>query len=256
MGIIGATGSGKTTLVQHFNGLLRPTAGKVIVEGADLAAPGISLTAVRRRVGLLFQYPEHQLFETTVFNDISFVLRQAGGLPADEMDRRVRSACSMAGLAEEFLSRSPYELSRGEMRRAALAGIMAQDPPVVVLDEPGVGLDGAGKREILARIRGMADSGKTVIIISHDVEEIAAMTDRLVVLEKGRILIDGAPDEVFEFLLPSGKAGFLVPSFFRFLARLRSEGWDIPPGIRTTEGAAEAIDDFLGSRAVNAAAEN
>jgi energy-coupling factor transport system ATP-binding protein len=246
LGIIGRTGSGKTTLVQHFNGLLKPFSGRVYLEGVDLSSRRISWQALRRKVGLVFQYPEHQLFEETVFEDISFVLRQQRILSIKEIDERVKSACQTVGLEfEEFRRRSPFGLSRGEMRRVALAGVLVQDPRLLILDEPTVGLDGPGKREILKEIAGLRHAGKTVVMISHSVEDLVNLVDRLIVLEEGKVLTSGFPAEVFSFLLRSGRLTFLVPSTFRLFHDLRSHGGDLPDPIYQVEKALPLIDRFL-----------
>jgi energy-coupling factor transport system ATP-binding protein len=257
VGIVGETGSGKTTLVQHFNGLLKPGAGKVHVLGEDLSRSGILWPELRRRVGLVFQYPEHQLFEETVFEDIAFVLRRQKSIPPEEIERRVRSAFLLVGLnPEEFGSRSPFELSGGEMRRAALAGVLVQDPAVLILDEPTVGLDGAGKREILGEIGALRQSGKTVIIVSHAVEEIVDLVDRLVVMEAGKVLTSGSPAGVFSFLLRKNQLAFLVPPIFRLFYELRREGWALPEGIFQVGEAILAIEQHLNRAPLPSAAKN
>jgi energy-coupling factor transport system ATP-binding protein len=246
VGIVGETGSGKTTLVQHFNGLLKPSAGKVYVEGKDVSQPGISWPELRRRVGLVFQYPEHQLFEESVFEDVAFVLRQQKTLSREEVEKRVKAACLLVGLDEEkFGRRSPFELSGGEMRRVALAGVLVQDPAILILDEPTVGLDGAGKREILREMETLHRSGKTVIIVSHAVEEIVDLVDRLIVMEAGKILFSGSPAEVFSSLLEKKRMTFLVPPIFRLFHDLRAQGWDLPEGVLRVEEALPAIERRL-----------
>ena len=250
---MGETGSGKTTLVQHFNGLLKPSAGKVYVLGRDLSQAGILWPDLRRSVGLVFQSPEQQLFEETVFEDISFVLRRQKSLSPEEIERRVRSALLLVGLdAEEFSRRSPFELSGGEMRRIALAG----DPAVLILDEPTVGLDGAGKREILREISVLRRSGKTVIIVSHAVEEIVDLVDRLVVMEAGKVLTSGPPSGVFSFLLGNQKLTFLVPPIFRLFYDLRQNGWAVPGEIYKVEEAVRAIQGHLERVPFPSSAEN
>lgn len=257
LGIVGETGSGKTTLVQHFNGLLKPSAGKVHVLGKDLSQPGILWPELRRRVGLVFQYPEHQLFEETVFEDIAFVLRRQKSVSPEEIERRVKSAFLLVGLdAEELGQRSPFELSGGEMRRVALAGVLVQDPAVLVLDEPTVGLDGAGKREILGEIGSLRRSGKTIIIVSHAVEEIVDLVDRLVVMEAGKVLTSGSPAGVFSFLLRRNELTFLIPPIFRLFYELRSDGWALPEKILQVEEAILAIEQHLNRAPLPSAAEN
>ena len=234
--------------MQHFNGLLKPSSGRVLVEGMDLGFPGISWSELRKRVGLVFQYPEQQLFEETVFDDISFVLRQRKVFSPAEIELRVKSACASVGLDyEEFRRRSPFELSGGEKRRVALAGVLVQEPHLLILDEPTVGLDGPGKREILKQVEKLHHSGKTVIIISHAVEDLLGMVTRLVVLEGGKLLTIGPPAEVFSFLLKAGKLTFLVPSIYQLCHDLRAEGWNIPEGIFQVEEALPVLDRFLRS---------
>ena len=246
IGIVGETGSGKTTLVQHFNGLLRPSSGKIWVEGVEIGRPGTSWVKLRQRVGLVFQYPEHQLFEETVFDDISFVLRQGKIFSAAEVERRVKSACAVVGLDyEDFRGRSPLELSSGEMRRAALAGILVQEPSLLILDEPTVGLDGPGKREILREIRHLHRSGKTVVIVSHEVEDLLEIVNRLIVLDQGNVLITGSPPEVFSFLLEKDQLTFLVPPVYRLCSDLRAAGWDIPAGIYRVEETIPVLDRMI-----------
>ena len=246
IGIIGETGSGKTTLVQHFNGLLKPSSGRVLIEGLDLDRSGISWADLRQRIGLVFQYPEQQIFEETVLDDISFVLRQRKILPSSEIEGRVQLACACVGLDyEDFRRRSPFELSGGEKRRVALAGVLIQEPRLLILDEPTAGLDGPGKREILSWVKELHHCGKTVIIISHAVEDLLGIVNRLVVLEGGRLLTSGPPVEVFSFLLQFGKLTFLVPPIYRLCHDLRIEGFDIPEGILQAEDALPVLDRFL-----------
>ena len=257
VGIIGETGSGKTTLVQHFNGLLKPSSGKVYIEGMDLSSLRIPWSELRQRVGLLFQYPEHQLFAETVFQDISFVLRQRGTFSSREIELRVKSACRLVGLDyEEFSNRSPFELSGGEMRRVALAGVLVQDPQLLILDEPTVGLDVPGKREILRDIEELRRSGKTVVMISHSVEDLVKSVDRFIVLEEGKLLTSGSPEEVFSFLLHTARLSFLAPSIFRLIYDLRAQGWDLPGQIFHAEEALPVIDRFLRRGQMKSPAEN
>jgi energy-coupling factor transport system ATP-binding protein len=246
--IVGETGSGKTTLVQHLNGLLKPDLGRVLVESVDISQSPVSLADLRRRVGLVFQYPEHQLFEETVGDDISFVLRQNSTLPPIEIMARVKNACASVGLDyERFHRRSPFELSSGEMRRVALAGVLAQDPKILILDEPTVGLDPEGTREILMEIGDLRRAGKTVIVVSHRVEDLLPLMDRLIVLDRGKICVGGTPIEVFSFLLREKKFLFLVPPIFQLMAELREEGWDIPGEAVCTEEALLALQKNLPS---------
>jgi energy-coupling factor transport system ATP-binding protein len=244
--IVGETGSGKTTLVQHLNGLLKPDQGCVLVEGADTRRFPGSLAGLRRRVGLVFQYPEHQLFEETVEDDISFVLRQNRAMPPAEITQRVKMACASVGLDYEgFHRRSPFELSSGEMRRVAWAGVLAQDPRIFILDEPTVGLDARGKKDILAKIGDLRQAGKTVVLVTHQVEDIQSFADRLIVLDQGKVLITGSPEKVFSYLIRERRFPFWIPPIFQLMAELREAGWDIPGGARFPDEALWALQKNL-----------
>ncbi len=240
--IIGETGSGKTTLIQHLNGLLKPTHGRIFIEGIDLSRSPLSLAELRRRVGLVFQYPEHQIFEETVAKDISFVLRQGSTLTPMEIEEKVKAACLRVGMDYTiFHHRSPFELSSGEMRRVALAAALIQDPKILILDEPTVGLDSEGKQEILREIADLRRTKSTVIIVSHMVDDLLNLVDRLIVLDRGKIHAVGTPAEVFATLFKEKKFLFLVPPVFLLLLELREEGWEIPGGILTPRDALPAL---------------
>jgi len=244
--IVGKTGSGKTTLIQHLNGLLKPTQGRVFIDREDLSRSSLSMAELRRRVGLVFQYPEHQLFEETVFDDISFVLRQHSVMTFAEIEEKVKAACSRVGIDFElFRWRSPFELSSGEMRRVALAGVLVQDPKILILDEPTVGLDFDGKQEILRQIDDLRRAKKTVVIISHMVEDFLPLIDRLIVLDQGKIHAAGTPDEVFAALLREKEFLFLVPPVFWLMTELREEGWEIPGRVLTPQDALPALQKNL-----------
>ena len=193
LGIIGHTGSGKSTLIQHLNGLLKPTTGRILLGGKDIWADPKKIRDVRFRVGLVFQYPEYQLFEETVYRDIAFGPTNMG-LSKEEIDRRVRESARFAGLSEDLLEKSPFALSGGQKRRVAIAGVIAMEPEVLVLDEPSAGLDPQGREELLANIRAFhRERGTTVVLVSHSMEEIAKNVDRIVVLSDSHVLMSGTP---------------------------------------------------------------
>ena len=224
LGIIGHTGSGKSTLIQHLNGLLRPTDGQILLDGEDIWAKPKEIRRVRFQVGLVFQYPEYQLFEETVYKDISFGPKNMG-LEGQEIDRRVRQAAAFAGVSEEMLEKSPFELSGGQKRRVAIAGVIAMEPKVLILDEPTAGLDPRGREAILAQLREYhKQKGNTVILVSHSMEEIARNVDRIVVMSHSHKLMDGTPEEVFcraEELL---QVGLDVPQVTKVAMELQRRG--------------------------------
>ena len=246
LGIIGRTGSGKSTLIQHLNGLLKPTSGKVLFEGQDIWETKERTRQTRFQVGLVFQYPEYQLFEETVYKDISFGPKNMG-LDEAEIDRRVRQAAEFVGLRPEILEKSPFELSGGQKRRVAIAGVIAMEPKVLVLDEPTAGLDPVGVDEILGNIRAYHQAqGATIILVSHSMEEVARTVDRLVVVCDGRIPFSGAPREVFSHGPELEKMGLGVPQMTRVFHRLRQLGVDIDPSVYTIEQARDAVLAKLG----------
>ena len=234
IGLLGHTGSGKTTLVQHLNGLIKPTSGRVVVDGLDLTQKGVSLLEVRKKVGLVFQYPEYQLFEETVARDIAFGPRNMG-LDAEEIDRRVRGAMLQVGLNyDEVAERSPFELSGGQMRRVAIAGVLAMRPRVLILDEPTAGLDPAGRNSILQMIRDLhAAGGLTVIMVSHSMDDISTLATRLVVMSRGELVMTGTPREVFARADELVAAGLDVPQVTRVAMALRAKGLPIDPAVYT-----------------------
>lgn len=242
IGLLGHTGSGKTTLVQHLNGLIRPTEGRVVVDGLDITEKGVSLLEVRKKVGLVFQYPEYQLFEETVQKDIAFGPKNMG-LSADEIDERVRCACAQVGLPfEDIRDRSPFELSGGQMRRVAIAGVLAMRPGVLILDEPTAGLDPAGRRSILSMIRDLhAAGGLTVVMVSHSMDDIATLATRLIVMSRGELVLTGTPREVFmqQELLKS--IGLGVPQAAELTHALIAEGFDLPQDLYTLTEVRDAI---------------
>lgn len=245
LGIIGHTGSGKSTLIQHLNGLLKPTSGKVLVEGKDIWENKAATRQARFRVGLVFQYPEYQLFEETCYKDIAFGPRNMG-LDEKEIDRRVREAAAFVGLPASILEQSPFELSGGQKRRVAIAGVIAMEPAVLILDEPTAGLDPAGVEQIMGNILDYHRAkDATIIVISHSMEEMARRADRLVVINDGRIPLEGTPREVFAHREELEAMGLGVPAMTALFHRLRAMGVDIDPSVFTVEQAKAAILDAL-----------
>ena len=224
LGIIGHTGSGKSTLIQHLNGLLRPTDGQILLDGTDIWARPKEIRKVRFQVGLVFQYPEYQLFEETVYKDISFGPKNMG-LEGEEIDCRVRRAAAFAGIDEEMLEKSPFELSGGQKRRVAIAGVIAMEPKVLILDEPTAGLDPRGREAILAQLRSYhKQKGNTVILVSHSMEEIARNVDRIVVMSHSHKLMDGTPEEVFSRADELLQVGLDVPQVTKVAMELQKRG--------------------------------
>ena len=242
IGLLGHTGSGKTTLVQHLNGLLKPTSGKVVVDGLDITEKGVSLLEVRRRVGLVFQYPEYQLFEETVARDVAFGPRNLG-LSEQEVDERVRYALQEVGLVyDEIAERSPFELSGGQMRRVAIAGVLAMRPKTLILDEPTAGLDPAGRRSILGMIRELhAAGGLTVVMVSHNMDDISSLATRLVVMSRGRMVLTGTPREVFQHRELLSSIGLGIPQAAELTQQLIAEGYPLPADLYTPAEVAEAL---------------
>ena len=242
IGLLGHTGSGKTTLVQHLNGLVKPTSGRVLVDGVDLSQKGVSLLDIRRRVGLVFQYPEYQLFEETVAKDIAFGPKNLG-LSQQEVDERVRAACAQVELDfAELAERSPFELSGGQMRRVAIAGVLAMRPEVLVLDEPTAGLDPARRQGILSMIRSLhAAGGLTVVMVSHSMDDIASLATRLIVMSKGKLVMTGTPREVFAKQELLRSIGLGVPQAAELCHALRAEGYDLPQDLYTLTEVRDAI---------------
>ena len=243
LGIIGHTGSGKSTFVQHLNGLLHPTTGTVTVNGVDVSEKTDEAKKMRHKVGMVFQYPEHQLFEETIAADIAFGPKNLG-LDEEEVDRRVREAMNFVGLDyDTYAERSPFHLSGGQMRRVAIAGVVAMDPDFLVLDEPSAGLDPFGREEIFEEIiRLHKEKGITVILVSHNMEDISRMASRLVVLDKGRIVLDGEPMDIFNNHRDELQAvGVDVPPVSVTMEYLREQGLDVSNRILSVDDAVEAI---------------
>ena len=236
IGLIGHTGSGKSTLVQHRNGLIMPTSGRVLVDGMDLADKGTDRRAVRQRVGLVFQYPENQLFEETVEKDIAFGPKNLG-LDDAEIDRRVRDAMRRVALDYDRLhERSVFELSGGQMRRVAIAGVLAMEPQVLVLDEPCAGLDPRGREEILGLIKRLhEEAGTTIVMVSHSMDDVASLAERVIVMNHGELVMDGAPRDVFACGEELRGMGLDVPQAVQLADKLRERGFDIPEGIYRIE---------------------
>lgn len=235
LGIIGHTGSGKSTLIQHLNGLLKPTSGEILLEGKDIWAEPKKIRNVRFRVGLVFQYPEYQLFEETVYKDIAFGPANMGKT-GDELDRCIREAARLVGIRDDQLEKSPFELSGGQKRRVALAGVLAMEPRVLILDEPTAGLDPAGRENLLANIRDYhRNKNGTVIMVSHSMEEVAQNVDRILVLKSARVLMQGTPKEVFSRADELLSAGLDVPQITRVAMALKERGLAVDPAVYTTE---------------------
>lgn len=245
IGIIGHTGSGKSTLIQHLNGLLRGTEGTVWYNGKNIYAEGFSMKELRSRVGLVFQYPEHQLFETDVFTDVCYGPTNLG-LSAEEVQERAYEALRLVGLKERYYKKSPFELSGGQKRRAAIAGILAMKPEVLVLDEPTAGLDPRGRDDILDQIaRLQREQGITVILVSHSMEDVARYVDRIIVMNRGRVMFDDAPRQVFRHYRELEEIGLAAPQVTYLMHGLTKRGWAVDTDATTVEEAADSIWNCL-----------
>ena len=247
VGIIGHTGSGKSTLLQHLNGLLKPDSGRVLLDGGDINKDKRTLRAARFKVGLCFKYPEYQLFEETVYKDISFGPKNMG-LDGDETDRRVRRAAEFVGLSEEHLKKSPFDLSGGEKRRAAIAGVMAMEPEVLILDEPTAGLDPRGREIILSLVRTYREqTGSTVILVSHSMEDVAKTADKVLVLNRSRVAMFGTVPEVYSRTDELEEMGLSVPQITKIFRALHDKGFDVSSSVFTVnQGVDELIRYFEG----------
>lgn len=244
IGLIGHTGSGKSTLIQHLNGLLKPTSGKVLFQGEDIWKDVKFTRETRYHVGLVFQYPEYQLFEETVFRDIAFGPKNMG-LSEEEIRARVLRAAGFVGIAESELEKSPFDLSGGQKRRVAIAGVIAMEPEVLILDEPTAGLDPAGRESILQNIRDYQKAqNATVIMVSHSMEEIASNVSRLVVMNDGAVVMTGSPREVFANAQELMAIGLDVPQVTRVFLRLREMGLDVDTSVFTVEQALAAVEKY------------
>ena len=245
VGVIGHTGSGKSTLVQHLNGLLKPTSGKVLLEGRDIWAEPKKIRDVRFQVGMVFQYPEHQLFEDTTYKDIAFGPKNMG-LSEDEIDARVRRAAAFVGLKEELLDKSPFELSGGEKRRAAIAGVMAMEPRVLILDEPTAGLDPRGRDMILEQIGAYKEENDTtVLLVSHSMEDVARTAKKVLVMNGGRIAMYAPTAEVFSRAEELEAIGLSIPAVTKVFMRLREKGYPVGDNVYTVGQAEQRLLPLL-----------
>ena len=246
VGIIGHTGSGKSTFIQHLNALIKPTSGQVLVDGEDINESK-EKAALRMRVGLVFQYPEYQLFEETVLKDVSFGPKNMG-LSEEEATQSAKWALEKVGLGERYYGRSPFELSGGQTRRCAVAGVLAMHPEVLILDEPAAGLDPVGRREILDIIRAIHSEGTTVIMVSHSMDDVARLCERVIVLEKGKVALDGSCAEVFGQVEKLSAMGLTLPQAALLRDRLNKRGFDLPESIYTIEALSQALTEKLKTR--------
>ena len=246
VGLIGHTGSGKSTLIQHLNGLIKPTKGTVYYDGVDIHSEGYNLRELRSRVGLVFQYPEHQLFEVDVFSDVCYGPKNLG-LSREEAGECAREALELVGLDKRYWEQSPFELSGGQKRRAAIAGVLAMNPKVLILDEPTAGLDPKGRDEILDEISQLhKERGMSIILVSHSMEDIARYADRLMVMNHGEKVFDGSPKEIFEHYKELETMGLAAPQVTYIIHGLRDHGVPVDSGITTVEEARDAILELLG----------
>lgn len=245
IGIIGHTGSGKSTLIQHFNGLMKPTSGQVLFQGEDIWAPEYNLRALRSEVGLVFQYPEHQLFEEDVLKDVCFGPKNQG-LNEEEAKERAKEALAHAGVPKELFSKSPFDLSGGQKRRVAIAGVLAMNPKVLILDEPTAGLDPKGRDEILGQIQHLHQMrGITIILVSHSMEDVARYAQRLIVMNDGKAAFDGAPKEVFRHYKELEKMGLAAPQVTYIMHAMKARGLDVDIDATTVEEARDSILEAL-----------
>lgn len=245
LGIIGHTGSGKSTLIQHLNGLLKPTSGRILLQGRDIWADPKRIRDVRFQVGLVFQYPEYQLFEETVYKDISFGPRNMG-LSEEEIDRRVREAAAFVSITEDLLQKSPFELSGGQKRRVAIAGVLAMQPKVLILDEPTAGLDPKGRDRILGQIQEyQQDQKNTVLIVSHSMEDVAKFAKKVLVMNQARVFMYDDTEKVFAHASEIEQMGLAVPQVTRVFMRLAEMGYPVNPHTYTIKAAKEQILDLF-----------
>lgn len=245
VGIIGHTGSGKSTLVQHLNGLIKASSGNIYFDGEDIYDKDYDLKKLRSKVGLVFQYPEHQLFEVDVFSDVCFGPKNLG-LDQKEVELRAYDALKKVGVADELFYQSPFELSGGQKRRVAIAGVLAMKPEVLILDEPTAGLDPKGRDEILNQVKKLQrETGITIILVSHSMEDVAEYVDRIIVMNKGSVMYDGIPEEVFAHYKELEEVGLAAPQVTYILHDLQQRGLDVDVTATTVERAAETIAGAL-----------
>ena len=246
MAVIGHTGSGKSTLIQHLNALVKPTGGKIVIDGVDITSPDTDLKEIRKKVGLVFQYPEHQLFEETVYKDIAFGPRNMG-LSEDEIKERVYDAIRFVGLSEDLLEKSPFELSGGQKRRVAIAGVLSMQPKVLILDEPTAGLDPKGRDEILSQLVALHEmrSDMTIIFVSHSMEDVAKIAKNVLVMNKGTLAMCGDVASVFERSAELKEMGLSVPEITELTHELIADGIEIRPDIYTVGFAADIYEKLI-----------
>ena len=243
--IIGHTGSGKSTLVQHLNGLLKPTSGKIYLDGTDIHSSKEFKLDVRFRVGLCFQYPEYQLFETTVYRDIAFGPTNMG-LSEEEIDKRVRDAAAIVGIPETMLGSNPFDLSGGEKRRVAIAGVISMEPEILILDEPTSGLDPSGREQILGLIRSYRDNtGKTVIMVSHSMDDVAKIADKVIVMNESKVFSCGTVDDIFDDATELYDIGLSVPQITQVFIKLKSMGYPVSERVYTVEQGLSELRKLL-----------
>ena len=252
LGIIGHTGSGKSTLLQHLNGLLKPDEGKIIIGGVDITKPEVSMVQIRKKIGLVFQYPEYQLFEETVAKDVAFGPKNLG-LSEDEIAERVKEAIELVGLDyEEIKERSPFELSGGQKRRVAIAGVIAMRPEVLILDEPTAGLDPKAHKDVLAMVEEVhRRTGNITILVSHNMADIARLSDKVLVIDSGKLVTMGTPEEVFSYRDELKRVGLDLPPITQLTETLRQNGMNIKETILSVEEAAEEIAQYLKKEVIN-----
>ena len=240
--LIGHTGSGKSTLIQHMNGLLKPSSGRIIVDGVDITKDGVKLTDVRKKVGLVFQYPEYQLFEETIEKDIEYGPRNLG-LDQEEITKRVKRSMEMVGLDyETYRDKSPFDLSGGQKRRVAIAGVVAMEPKVLILDEPTAGLDPKGRDDILAQIKTLHDNYKmTIVLVSHSMEDVGKLAERIIVMNKGKVQLEGTPAEVFKEVDTLESIGLAVPQVTYLMRALREKGFNVSDEVYTISKGKEEL---------------